>query len=162
MLFQASPWGLNYAQTVHFAGFCSILHVFQKRAKKSHGVISRYYSNRFSPKGYLRKKYKQTKKKRNQNRPSFKALHSLRSSESLASYWYFTDYDQFGKRGATPHVHALQKNLNSQTSSLPAWFIHSFIHTSQRIFPNICCKQKAISCKVCHFQVRLFRNIILG
>ena len=33
-----SPWGLNYAQTVHFAGFCSILYVFQKRAKKSHGV----------------------------------------------------------------------------------------------------------------------------
>lgn len=40
----------------------------------------------FRQKGTCEKKYKQTKKKRNQNRPRFKAPHSLRSSESLASY----------------------------------------------------------------------------
>ena len=40
----------------------------------------------FRQKGTCEKKYKQTKKKRNQNRPSFKAPHSLRLSESLASY----------------------------------------------------------------------------
>ena len=34
-----------------------------------------------------KKNRKQTKTKRKQNRPSFKAPHSLRSSESLASYW---------------------------------------------------------------------------
>ena len=81
-----SPWGLNYAQTVHFAGFCSILYVFQKRAKKSHGVYLVTIATDFRQKGTCEKKYKQTKKKRNQNRPSFKAPHSLRLSESLASY----------------------------------------------------------------------------
>lgn len=40
----------------------------------------------FRQKGTCEKKYKQTKKKRNQNRPRFKAPHSLRSSESSASY----------------------------------------------------------------------------
>ena len=163
MLFQASPWGLNYAQTVHFAGFSSILYVFQKRGKSHMASYLVTIATDFRQKGTCEKRYKQTKKKRNQNRPSFTGRSPLPTFE-----WEFSllliiyRLWSFRERGATPHVHALLKNPNGQTSSLPAWFIHSFIHTAQRILPNICCKQKAISCKVCHFQVRLFPNIILG
>ena len=64
-----------------------LFYTFFKKGGKSH--MASYLvtiATDFRQKGTCEKKYKQTKKKRNQNRPSFKAPHSLRSSESLASY----------------------------------------------------------------------------
>ena len=109
-----------------FCRFLFYLIRFSKKGEKSHDVISRYYSNRFSPKRVpAKKKHKQTKKKRSQNRLSFKAPHSLRSSESLLIIYRLWSF--WGARSYSPCTCSSKK---------PKWpnlvatcLVHSFFHS---------------------------------
>ena len=129
LLFQASLWGLNYAQTVHFAGFCSILYVFQKRAKKSHGVISRYYNNRFSPKRVPAKKKTQTDKEKKKPEQT-----KLQSSPLPTFEWEFSllliIYRLWSLRGARSYSPCTCSSKKPKRPYLVApCLVHSFFHS---------------------------------